>query len=125
MRSAWLSRFTGVGGAAGGTPKGSRSVRVGRRNLGRRLHLGHQVVVPLAFHLEMGGGAELDGLDQVMRDIGVDAGLQELVGRSTRGAAADEPGLQPRLRRIGEFSCLPDIVAMAADQVWAAVAVGL
>src|SRR5215831_14551131 len=95
------------------------------RYLRRRLHLGHQIVVPLAFHLEVGGGAEFDGFDQVMRDIGVDAGLQELVGRSSRRAAADEPGLQPRLRRIGEFSGLPDIVAMAADQMRAAVAIGL
>src|SRR5579863_9742772 len=55
------------------------SVRIGRRDFRRRLHLGHQVVVPLAFDLEVGGGAELDGLDQVMGHVGVDAGLQERV----------------------------------------------
>src|SRR5215813_2725933 len=96
------------------------------RNLRRRPHLGHQVVVPLAaVHLEVRGGAELDGLDQVMRDVGVDAGLQELVNRSSRRAAADEPGLQPRLRCVGELAALPDIVAMAAEQMRTAVAVGL
>src|SRR6516225_10501887 len=73
------------------------------RDFGRRLHLGHQVVVPLALDLEVGGGAEIGGLDQIMRDIGVDAGLQELVHRSSRRTAADEPGLEPGLRRIGEL----------------------
>ena len=73
------------------------SVRSWPRDIRGRLHLGHQVVVPLAFDLEVGGGAELDGLDQVVGDVGVDAGLQERVERGTGGAAADEPGLETGL----------------------------
>src|SRR6266702_4451773 len=103
----------------------SRLVGVGSRYFRRRLHLGHQVVIPLAFDLEVRGGAEVGGLDQVMRDIGVDAGLQKPVHRRSRRAAADEPGLEPGLRRVGEFSGLPDIDDMAADRMRTAVAIGL
>ena len=53
-------------------------------NFGGSLHLGHQVVVPLALDLEVRGGAKLGRLDQVVRDVGVDAGLQELVHRRSR-----------------------------------------
>src|SRR3954470_15537567 len=107
------------------TGPSSRLVGVGGRDIGRGLHLRHQIVVPLAFDLEVRGGAEVGGLDQIVRNIGVDAGLHELVQRSARRAAADEPGLEPRLRRVGELAGLPDIIALAADQMRTAVAVGL
>src|SRR5437899_4730563 len=65
----------------------SHLVGIEGRYLRGRLHLAHQIVVPLAFDLEVRGGAEVGGLDQIMRDIGVDAGLQELVHRRSRRAA--------------------------------------
>jgi hypothetical protein len=52
---------------------------LGRRDWAGRSDLLHQVVVPLAFDLEVGGGAELDGLDQVVIDVSIDAGLAERV----------------------------------------------
>src|SRR6476660_9554559 len=60
-----------------------RSIGLRRGNFRRRFHLGHQVIVPLSVDLEVGGTAELDGLDQIVRDIGVDAGLEESVERRT------------------------------------------
>src|SRR4249920_352511 len=68
-----------------------------------RLHLLHEVVVPFAFDLEVGGGAKFDGLDQIVIDVGVDAGLPERVKCSTRRTAADEPGLEILLRRVDEL----------------------
>src|SRR2546430_11696385 len=62
------------------------------------------VVVPGALDLEVRGRAELDGLDEVVRHVGVDAGLAERVERRAHRAAADEPGLQPGLRRVGELA---------------------
>src|SRR5579883_406018 len=121
MQSAWEAPKTK--GTVVGRPLYSLVGRRGR-NFGRRLHLGHQVVVPLALDLEVGGGTEIGGLDQVMRDIGVDARLQELVPRSPCRAATDEPGLEPGLRRVTELAGLPDIIAMAADQMRTAVAIG-
>src|SRR5450759_4307049 len=103
----------------------SLSVGLGRRDFRRRFYLGHQVVVPLAFDLEVRGGAEYGGLDQVVRDIGVDAGLLERVERGSCRTATDEPGLQAGFRRVGELAGLPDVVAMAADQMRSAVAIGL
>ena len=64
----------------------------GRRNFRRRLDLRHQVVVPLALDLEVCGGAEFDRLDQVVVDIGVDAGLQERVER--------RPADPPRMNQV-------------------------
>src|SRR5262245_52618512 len=87
------------------------------RDRSGRLHLLHQVVAPFAFDLEVGAGAEFYGLDQVMIDIGVDARLPERVERSPRRTAADEPGLEILLRRIDELAGLPDVVAVAADQM--------
>src|SRR6478609_420393 len=101
------------------------SVGLRSRDFRRRLHLGHQVVVPLAFDLEVGGGAELDGLDQVVRDVGVDTRLLEGVECRARGPAPDEPGLKTGFRAVGELPGFPDVVAVAADQMRAAVAVGL
>src|SRR5579883_1884429 len=90
-----------------------------------RANLLHQVVVPLPPHLDMRGGAELDRFDQIVRDIGVEAWLAERVERRAGRAAADEPGLQILFRRIGELAALPDIIAMAADNMRTAVAIGL
>src|SRR6266480_4921889 len=83
----------------------------------RRLDLFHQVVVPGALDFEMRRGAELDRLDQIVRHVGVDAGLLEGVERGARRPAADEPGLEIGLRRIGELAGLPHVIAMAADQM--------
>src|SRR5215831_14685505 len=89
---------------------GSCALSVGHgRDVRGRFHLGHQIVVPLAFNLEVRGGAELGRLDQIVRDIGVDAGLQELVHRSPCRAASDEPGLEPGLGNVAELAGLPDI----------------
>src|SRR6187401_1505954 len=68
-----------------------RALHLGR-NCFRRLHLLHQVVIPFALDLEVSGGTEFDGLDQVVVHVGIDAGLLEGVERRTSRAAADEPG---------------------------------
>src|SRR6516165_2900746 len=113
MRSAWWPPKEERAGDPGPS---SRLVGVGSRHVRRRLHLGHEVVVPLASDLEVRGGAEVGGLHQVVRDIGIDARLEELVHRSSCRNATDAPGLEPGLRRVTELAGLPDIVAMAADQ---------
>src|SRR5262249_41931327 len=59
----------------------------------RRAHLAHQVVAPCALHLEVGDGAELDGLDHVVVHVPINPRLEELVQRGAGRAAADEPRL--------------------------------
>ena len=86
----WLA---GDGHRGGGTDLVQRN-RAGRRDLL------HQVLVPLAFHLDMGGRAKFDGLDQVVVDVGVDAGFAESIERRAGRTAADEPGLEILLRRV-------------------------
>ena len=50
------------------------------------------VAVPLPLDLEMGSRARVDCLDRIMRDVGVDAGLQERVKRRRfRGKEKKEP----------------------------------
>src|SRR5436190_21304659 len=75
----------------------SRAGLAGQDRAGR-LYLLHEVVVPFALDLEVGGSAEFDGLDQVMVDVSVDTGLPERVERSTCRAATNEPGLEILLR---------------------------
>ena len=71
-----------------------------------RLHLSHQVVVPYALDLEVGGGAKLEGFDHIMVDVGGHARLAELVeGRAGR-AAPDEPSLKASQRGVRETSGL-------------------
>ena len=53
----------------------------------RGAHLLHQVVVPFAVDLEVGGAPEFDGLDQIVRDVGVDAGLPEGIESSSSRTA--------------------------------------
>ena len=67
-----------------------RRAGLARQHWSGRLYLLQEVVVPLAFDLEVGGGTELDGLDQVMIDVSVDAGLPERVERSPRRTVANE-----------------------------------
>src|SRR5262245_10836903 len=93
--------------SVGGADRRRQRPHLRRRDRLGRLHLHHQVVVPVAFDLEMRGGAEFDRLDEVMRHVGVDAGLQELVQRGPRRSAADEPGLEVDLRAVGELAGLP------------------
>lgn len=45
----------------------------------RLFHLFHQIIVPLARHLKMGGGAQHHGLDQIVIEVNVGAGLQEFI----------------------------------------------
>ncbi|CDX56300.1 Copper-containing nitrite reductase (modular protein) [Mesorhizobium plurifarium] len=87
--------------------------------------LHHQVVVPGSIDGEVRGGAELDSLDQVVIDVGIDAGLPEGVERRARRTAADEPGLHVLGRGVRELASFPDEVAVAADQVRTGVAIGL
>src|SRR5690606_22758833 len=84
----------------------------------------HQVVVPLAFDLHVTGSAQFKGLDEVVVDVGVDAGLLEGVERRTGRTARDEPGFQIAFGPVDELARGPDVVAMAADQVGPGVAVG-
>src|SRR5262245_39232229 len=65
-------------GGSGRRWRSGRPFRLRRHRPGR-LHLAHQVVVPRALDLEMRGGAELDGLDHVVIDVAIDAGLEEFV----------------------------------------------
>src|ERR1700726_4783578 len=70
----------------------------------RGLDLRHQVVVPGPVDLEMSRRAELDGLDHVVVDVGVNAGFEKFVERRPRGSTANEPGLKSGFRRIRELS---------------------
>jgi hypothetical protein len=99
-----------------------QSVRADRL---RRLHLFHQVVVPLALDPEVRGGAKLDSLDEIMRDVGVDAGLTERIERRAGRSTADEPGLQAGFGRIGELAGFPNVVAVTSDEMRTGIAVGL
>src|SRR5262249_61712466 len=90
-----------------------------------RPDLRHQVVAPGTLDSEMGGGSELEGLNHVVIHVGVHAGLEKGVERRTRGAAADEPGLEVDRGRIGELAGLPDIVAVSAEKVRARIPIGL
>ena len=47
----------------------------------RRHHLFHQIVVPVAADDHMRGGPQIDRLDQVVIDVGIDARLQEGIKR--------------------------------------------
>src|SRR5262245_60264262 len=113
------SRLGAAGMAGNAWPLGDRRDRLGR------LDLPHQLVAPLALDLEMRGRPELDGFDHVVIDVAVDAGLQELVHCRARRAAAHQPGLLVDGWRICELSRLPHIIAMAADDMDAGIAVGL
>src|SRR5689334_11287346 len=94
-----------------------RCIRGLLRDRLRRRDLLHQVVIPLAFDLDVGGCAEFHGLNQVVCYIGVKTRLFERVERRTCRAASDEPGLEIGFRTIGELSALPDVIAMTADQM--------
>jgi hypothetical protein len=73
----------------------------------------YQIFVPVAFDLEVAHGAELDRFDQVVREIGIDVGLPELLERRS---AANQPGLQVPLWRGHELAGLLHVVAVAADE---------
>jgi hypothetical protein len=63
----------------------------------------------------MGSGAQIDGFDQVVVHVGVDAGLQEGVERRSCGTAGNVPGFEIDLGRVAELAGGPDTVAMPAD----------
>ncbi len=91
----------------------------------RRHHLFHQIVVPVAADQYMRRCPQVHGLDQVVVHIGIDARLQEGIERSPGRAPPDEPGLEVTVGQVVELAGLPDQIAMPANQVRAAVAVGL
>src|SRR6056297_1867142 len=122
---AILSRTSGAAvlhdrPALPGLPLGSEPGEFGRRQ-----HLFHQVVVPIALDHHMARRAKVHRLDQVVVHIGVDTRLQELIERRPGGTAANEPGFKVAFGRVVELARLPDQVAMPADQVGPRVAVGL
>ena len=83
----------------------------------RLLDLHHQVVVPLACHLDVGRGAEQEGFDQVVVEIGLEARLPTSVGHGRCAASRNEPGLSVLERRVRKGAPVPDQVAVPADQV--------
>ena len=85
---------------------GQRSVHLRRgRDRTRGRNLLHEIAVPLAFDLEVRGRSQLYRLDQVVVDVGVDAGLAECVQRRARGAAARTN--QVSRSTSGRFRSLP------------------
>ena len=74
-----------------------------RRDRAGRGDLLHEIIVPLAFHLDVGAGAEFDRLDQIVVDVGVDTGLAERIESRAGRAAANEPGFEILLRRVVEL----------------------
>ena len=52
-----------------------------------------------------------------MGQVHVSARLADGGDRRAGGSGGDDPCLQASLRRIGEAAALPDVVAVAADQV--------
>src|SRR5258708_32320963 len=97
--------------------RGFGSTELVRRDRARRRYLFHQVLVPLALDLDMGGGAEFDRLDQIVVHIRINAGFAERVERGARRAAADEPGLEILLRRVVVLCRLPNTIAAYAAYV--------
>ena len=85
----------------------------------------HQVVVPFAIDFDGHQRAEVDGFDEVVREVGVYAGLLEGVHRSPCRAGGDDPGFQVLRRLVGEVAAFPDVVAVSADEVRVGLAVGL
>src|SRR5690606_22494632 len=67
---------------------------------------GHEVVVPgVAVDDDVGGGSQFDALDEVVVDVGVQAGLLEGVQRGSCGATPDEPGLVVHVGALPNFPC--------------------
>jgi hypothetical protein len=90
-----------------------------------RTHLFHQIVVPLAFDLEMRQCAKFHRFDQHVIEVDVNARLTEGVESCSRASTTDEPGLKALFRRVMEFARLPHIIAMATDEMRPAIAVRL
>src|SRR5690606_34664457 len=82
-----------AGGSKGWIRARRRRARIitGRSDAGRRTYRGHQVVVPVAGDRKVRRGAQLEGFNQVMVHVGVDARLVEGAKRRPRRAAGNEP----------------------------------
>jgi hypothetical protein len=84
-----------------------------------------QIFVPVAFDLEVGRGAEIDRFDQVVREIGMDAGLPKLCRAPRPPDPPRSARSQVPLRRVDELAGLPHVVAVAADEIRTGVPVRL
>jgi hypothetical protein len=113
-----------------GWSQANRSIRFclgnpSHRNRPWRAHLFHQIVVPLAFNLEMSQRAKFHRFDQHMIEVDVNTGLTKRVESCSRASTTNEPGLEVFFWRVVEFARLPYIIAMAADEMRSAIAVSL
>ena len=77
----------------------------------------HQIIVPGAGYFDVRGSAQIDGLDQIVIDVGIDAGLAEGINRRYGRATANEPGFLITQRRAVELAGFPDQITMTADKV--------
>src|SRR5450631_3761429 len=91
----------------------------------RRAHLLHQIVVPLAFNLEMRQRAKFHRLNEHVIEININTRLTKSIESRSGASTPNEPGLEALFRRIVEFARLPHIIAMAADEMRPAIAVRL
>ena len=92
---------------------------------GRDLHPAHEVVVPVSLNLNVGDRTKLDGLDQIVVHIRIQARLFEGVDGRPGGSPSDEPSFQVCGRRIIEGTSFPDVLAMAANKMGPSVPIGL
>ena len=90
---------------------------------GGLLDLGHQIIVPFTFNLEMSDRSFQERLNQVVIDVGIKSRLPERVDSGAGRTPGNGPGFKPGLRRISERAGRPDIVTMTTDKVRARVAV--
>src|SRR3984893_4101617 len=90
-----------------------------------RTHLFHQIIVPLAFNLEMRHRAELHRFDEIVTEIGVNARLTKSIESGSRASTPNEPRLEVFFWWVVEFAGLPHIIAMATDEMRPAIAVRL
>src|SRR5262245_1460940 len=92
-----------LAGAGGAPAILLAALLAGRPDRFRRLHLTHEVIVPVTLDLEMGGGPQLDALCHVVVGVGIDARLKKFVERQGSGADTDEHSLSIAVWRIGRF----------------------
>src|ERR1019366_9426788 len=90
-----------------------------------RTHLFHQIVVPLAFDLEMCQRAEFHRFDQHVIEVDVNARLTKSIESGSGASTPYEPRLEVLFRRVMETARFPHIISMAADEMRPAIAVRL
>ena len=94
-------------------------------DVARLYDLIHQFVVPFALGFENGLGVIQERLNQVVGEIDICPRLTDGVNGGPGGPGRDVPGLQVQGWWVVEAAAFPDIVAMAANQVWVRLPVGL